>query len=718
MDAKPPAPWAQLKPRALTAALAARPGLTFGLLLTLFVGLRVLQALGRTTPPVDPEAGFTLAAAWELLHHRVWPPSFYQITPWEGGSLVTVLLAVPACLLFGPCLFALQATAILIAAATFCGLYLLCRECLGQRAAVLACLLYTLAPDPVASHNLVAHGYHPDAVALQLPFLWLLLSAMRRGQRPRRLLAAGLLGGLSIYFAFISAVSVLAGLLAWGWALRPAARPALQAPRPHLAAALLGGLCLGLGPLLFSALVLGSNPLLTYDGSVLSYLLPVRSLPAWASTARPLTWEVLFFNHPGPDRSFAASLLGIGFWSAALAALLYPLARALLGRLRPSPVPAALQPLDLLLLLYTALSLWTLLGSGHVIRGAHLVPLLVLLLPVLAGRAVEAWRWPLTRPLALLLCAPWALAGLQANRLPLPPRTWPALLLDGRNYALFLRAPRVWGGPRRFPALQPAMADLALALPAHQLAADPHPMSSPLQGPLQGLLSPEDLPGSLERYLGQAPPSASALRQRLAGFALGRLYDEGRLGDPQLIALLQRTARPQVRAVGRGLALWLGTTGWAPWHGRQGCPVTRLLTGPSRDRLPPEAAQGLAHGLGQAEFRRVLTRAEPGGPLLRFADAPALQESYAEGLGLGLASWSIRQVPAVTAHGLPRHLRGAFWRGVRQLDRPIPFRLPCLPQVDTPCLPADRAPSRQELGLPARVAPPGDTRQGLPPGHL
>ena len=143
----------------------------FAPLLLLFLLLRVLQA-ASATGSFDLEEGFTITAAYELLHHNVWPYQTYQLSAFEGGSLVTVLISVPFCLLFGPSVFALKMTAVVISCVTLTGIFLLCRELFGLRAAVLACLLYIFFPSPVYAYTMTAHGFHPDSMAIQVIFLW------------------------------------------------------------------------------------------------------------------------------------------------------------------------------------------------------------------------------------------------------------------------------------------------------------------------------------------------------------------------------------------------------------------------------------------------------------------------------------------------------------------------------------------------------------------
>ena len=94
---------------------------TFLLLLAAFLLLRLLQ-ISSSLVSFDDEDGFTMSAVAQLFGEKSWPWYAYQISDWEGGSLVIVLLTIPWYLLLGPSLFALQAAGLSVAALTLVGL--------------------------------------------------------------------------------------------------------------------------------------------------------------------------------------------------------------------------------------------------------------------------------------------------------------------------------------------------------------------------------------------------------------------------------------------------------------------------------------------------------------------------------------------------------------------------------------------------------------------
>ena len=160
---------------------------------------------------MDYEEGFTITAAWEFIHNTGWPIEAYQFTDWEGGSLVLVLLSIPFCLIFGPSLFALKITAILLSSLTLSALYLLGKENYGAKTALLICLFYIFSFDPVLSYSLIAKGFHPDSIALQILFIWGFTWIINNQNcRWHHFFSLGILGGFGIYFAYIFILTPIA----------------------------------------------------------------------------------------------------------------------------------------------------------------------------------------------------------------------------------------------------------------------------------------------------------------------------------------------------------------------------------------------------------------------------------------------------------------------------------------------------------------------------
>ena len=70
-----------------------RERLLFWGVLCIYLVFRVAQILGATAS-FDDEDGWTLAAAWELLHGKSWPYQAYQLSDWECGTRLVVWLAL------------------------------------------------------------------------------------------------------------------------------------------------------------------------------------------------------------------------------------------------------------------------------------------------------------------------------------------------------------------------------------------------------------------------------------------------------------------------------------------------------------------------------------------------------------------------------------------------------------------------------------------------
>ena len=160
-----------------------------------------------------------------------------QADPYAGGSLVVSLLAAP---LFGlgiGSLLALKWIALLWSAAGLLLWFLLIDEHFGRRAANFFSLLYLAAPPLFVAYNLIAMGSHAETVTWSAAQFFLMLRYVRGPGRRRDLAAWMVVAGLSIWFTY---VSVLTLAVCAAYALAAGALPLRR--WPEAAAQLAAGL--------------------------------------------------------------------------------------------------------------------------------------------------------------------------------------------------------------------------------------------------------------------------------------------------------------------------------------------------------------------------------------------------------------------------------------------------------------------------------------------
>ena len=434
---------------------------TFLCLLGLFLVLRLLQ-VSSSLVSFDDEDGFTMSAVAQLFGDGQWPWYAYQISDWEGGSLVIVLLTIPFYLLLGPSLFALQAAGVLVAAMTMTGLYLLCRHSYGRHEAHLASLLYACFPGPLLQYSMVAHGFHPDSAMLQVLFLWTLTRALDGPGAPsaRRYLLAGVLGGLAVYYAYIAAITVAAGSLVLGWRLlrRRAFSPLL----PYAA-----GLALGVAPLLAYNLATGFTGVgmdidadtSQYGRTFFDYVNPEALGHRLAFFYREGADAVLYFSNYNNRGDLALTGFNLLYWAAALFALALPFAR------RRS---FATTTTDLAVCGAALLTTYVFCTAAHPLGPQHVAPILVLLIPPLAARAVALWDGGGRAIRAALLTGLCYFAGFglaEGLSLVRPGLLGVSLHVDGRSDPQFYQQMKLKSQIRGAKAQYAAMDRAFLALP-------------------------------------------------------------------------------------------------------------------------------------------------------------------------------------------------------------------------------------------------------------
>ena len=225
---------------------AGRPGarsLIVGWLLA-FVAYRALVLFFGFDGVYYWEETYRLLIAEALVDGWNIPVYDLQADPYAGGSLVMGLLVTPLVALGISSLFSLKFIALLWSAAGLFLWFRLIDAYFGRRAANLFSLCYIAAPPIFVTYNLIAMGSHAEIVTLSAAQFLLMLRYVRRTARRRDLVAWMVVAGLSIWFTYVSALT-LAVCAAYALAV--------------------GALPLRRWPLAAAALALGVAPWLVYN---------------------------------------------------------------------------------------------------------------------------------------------------------------------------------------------------------------------------------------------------------------------------------------------------------------------------------------------------------------------------------------------------------------------------------------------------------------------
>ena len=652
---------------------------TFLCLLAAFLLLRLLQ-ISSSLVSFDDEDGFTMSAVAQLLGDGQWPWYAYVISDWEGGSLVMVLLTIPWYLLLGPSLFALQAAGVTVAALTITGLYLLCRQSYSPRVAHLACLLYACFPGPVLQYSMVAHGFHPDSVMLQVLFLWMLARALdgEGGPAPGRGLLAGVLGGLAVYYAYVSALTVLAGSLVFCWRRWRAPRSLL----PYV-----GGLALGVLPLLAYNLATGfagigmdyNADTSEYGRTFFDYVNPEALGQRLAFFLREGLDALRYFSNYNNRNDPALGAFNLLYWAAALVALVLPLAWR-----RRFPFGTT----DLAVGGTALVTAYVFCTAAHPLGPQHVAPILVLLLPPLAARAVALWDGAravtarrVTRGLLLAgLCMFAGLGLAEGLSLVRPHLLGISLAVDGRSDPQFYQQMKLKSRIRGLRAQYEAMDRAFLALPlerARVLGADEMYLdhrvyqNSKFTGITARILSRDPAGTLFEPFTDQGAWArfTAQLRRpdqpRSVFTSAGFLVASRALTDPALPHAGDDLDRRMVQLGGVVKGLTRGLS-----------PVNRqaLLSGVGFGLAEPEAgaflqqggwsqadAQTIARGHGRSVglVRMLLSPARTCGQEL----PAAFRGAYVEGVGAGAGCRLVGSLPGRLVQRVCPALRGALKRG-------------------------------------------------------
>ncbi|MBM3991971.1 MAG: hypothetical protein FJ298_13320, partial [Planctomycetes bacterium] len=126
----------------------------------------------------------------------------------SAGQLLTGWLALPSYALFGETYLALKLVPLCLGALALVLVWLTVRASAGERAALLAALVFALGPTTLVKYSTFASGNHFETLAFNALALWCTLRMHRRGVTPLRLLATGFTWGFAA-FVFLGALSTV-----------------------------------------------------------------------------------------------------------------------------------------------------------------------------------------------------------------------------------------------------------------------------------------------------------------------------------------------------------------------------------------------------------------------------------------------------------------------------------------------------------------------------
>jgi arylsulfatase len=209
-------------------------------LVAAFVASRLLWVILSPETASYWEELYRWVAVQEILDGPVQPLLDYQADPYQGGSLLMILLGLPAVALGGGSLLALKGVAIAWSAATLVALHALCRRFFGADVALAASLAYLAGPPLVAFWGVVVMGFHAESTLFVLLQMVVFLGLLRGDwRRPAGWAAFGLASGLGMWFSPTAGLGVLACALTWLLLERLPALRELAAAAAGLAAGLL-----------------------------------------------------------------------------------------------------------------------------------------------------------------------------------------------------------------------------------------------------------------------------------------------------------------------------------------------------------------------------------------------------------------------------------------------------------------------------------------------
>ena len=179
----------------------------------------------------DEEELYIGTIAKELIEGPILPLFDYQAYRIQGGTLVSGILAVPFFLLFGQSYFSLKLLALCFSSATLVLWYLFLCEFFNRRVAVLASILFILAPPFYTKLTLMSYGKHCESNLFTIMAIFIFyqiffkeettpaFSNLSQRQKGRDKLfhyaLFGLVNGFAMYFDYIFFITLATCFLFW-----------------------------------------------------------------------------------------------------------------------------------------------------------------------------------------------------------------------------------------------------------------------------------------------------------------------------------------------------------------------------------------------------------------------------------------------------------------------------------------------------------------------
>jgi hypothetical protein len=156
--------------------------------------------------------------AQELLTGLTLPFTEYRADDHSGGHLVIGTLAAGFFLLFGPTVFALKLTPLLLFTLTLVFWYWTIQRAAGERVAGYFALLFCFSPPLLTAYSVTAMGYHWESIFFSALTVWLLFRMLSDDIGSLALPALlGLTAGVGLWFAPIYGLTLLTVLGFWLW---------------------------------------------------------------------------------------------------------------------------------------------------------------------------------------------------------------------------------------------------------------------------------------------------------------------------------------------------------------------------------------------------------------------------------------------------------------------------------------------------------------------
>ncbi len=235
-------------------AAPRRPATGLAVSLALYFALRALILISNFDEVAMPQYELFPMGTIPLLLEVDGALPIARVYDNAAGQILTGLLAAPSYALFGPTYLALKLVPLLLGAVALAALWWTLRECVGERLANFAGVLFAVAPTTLLKYSLMASGNHFETIAFTSLALAAWVRATRADASRASLATFGLACGFAL-FVFLGALTPVALLLLALWGVRGARQ--LLRDLPWLGA----GLALGIAPLVALNWIAGARGL-------------------------------------------------------------------------------------------------------------------------------------------------------------------------------------------------------------------------------------------------------------------------------------------------------------------------------------------------------------------------------------------------------------------------------------------------------------------------